>query len=76
MNEYFYMKAVNLDEVYNFLLLSFSFVVIKMLKKLTTYLHLMVFLTFHTCGLTPLEPNLTAVGWRAKNIWSSGVEVR
>ena len=31
-----------------------------------TYLDLMVFLTFHTCSLTPLEPNLTVVAWRTK----------
>jgi 16S rRNA C967 or C1407 C5-methylase (RsmB/RsmF family) len=37
-----------------------------MLKKLITYLDLRVFLTFHTCTLTPLEPNLTVVAWRAK----------
>jgi hypothetical protein len=37
-----------------------------MLKKLIAYSDLMVFLTFHTRGLTPLEPNLTEVVWRAK----------
>ena len=30
---------------------------------------------FHTCNLTPLEANLTAVAWRAKKSWSSGTEV-
>ena len=29
----FYMKIIDLDEIYNFLLLSFSFEVVKMLKK-------------------------------------------
>ena len=38
-----------------------------------TYLDLRVFLTFHTCSLTPLEPNLTAVAWRKKN-WSSDIK--
>jgi hypothetical protein len=46
-----------------------------MLKKLIAYLDLRVFLTFHTCSLTPLEPNLTVVAWRAKKVWSSGAEV-
>jgi len=40
-----------------------------------TYLDLRVFLTFYTCSLTPLEPNLTAVAWRAKKSWNSGAEV-
>jgi hypothetical protein len=31
-----------------------------------TYLDLRVFSTFHTCSLTPLESNMTAVAWRAK----------
>ena len=34
-----------------------------------------IFLSFHTCGLTPLEPNLTTLAWRAKNFWSNGVGV-
>ena len=29
----FYMKIIDLDEIYNFLVLSFSFKVVKMLKK-------------------------------------------
>jgi len=33
-----------------------------------TYLDLRAFLTFYTCSLTPLEPNLTAVTWRAKKV--------
>ena len=33
-----------------------------------TYLDLRVFLTFHTCSLTPLEPKLTAVAWRAQKV--------
>ena len=48
---------------------SFDFFHLKSLrcsKKLMTYLDLRVFLTFHTYGLTPLEPNLTVVAWRAK----------
>ena len=58
----FYMKIIDLDEIYNFLVLSFfSFKVVKMLKKLMAYLDLRVFLTFHTYNLTPLELNLTAV---------------
>jgi len=57
----FYIKIVDLDEVYNFLVLSFLFKVVKMLKKLIAYLHLRVFFTFHIHDLTPLEPNLTAV---------------
>jgi len=32
------------------------------------YLDLRVFLSIHTCGLTSLEPNLTAVAWRAKKL--------
>jgi hypothetical protein len=61
------MKIIDLDETYNFLVLSFFlFEVVKMLKKLIAYLDLRIFLTFHTCCLTPLEPSLTAVAWRAK----------
>jgi len=30
------------------------------------YLDLIVFSTFYPYSLTPLEPNLTAVAWRAK----------
>ena len=30
----FYMKIIDLDEIYNFLILSFSFEVVKMLKKI------------------------------------------
>jgi len=37
-----------------------------MLKKLIAYSHIRVFFTFHTRSLTPLEPNLTVVAWRAK----------
>ena len=37
-----------------------------MLKKLIANLDPRVFLTFHTRSLTPLEPNLTEVAWRAK----------
>ena len=33
-----------------------------------TYLDLRVFLSFYTCLLTSLEPNLTTVAWRAKII--------
>ena len=54
------MKIIDLDEIYNFLVLSFSFEVIKMLKKLMTYLDLRVFSTFHTYSLTALKPKLTA----------------
>ena len=60
------MKIIDLDEIYNFIVLSFPFEVVKILKKLITYLELRIFSTFHTCSLTPLEPNLTAVAWRAK----------
>ena len=61
------MKIIHLDEIYNFLVLSFfSFEVVKMLKKLMTYLDLRVFLTFHPDSLTALEPRLTAVAWRAQ----------
>jgi len=35
-------------------------------RKIITYLGLMVFLTFHTRGLTPLELNLTEVARREK----------
>jgi hypothetical protein len=59
------MKIVDLDEIYKFLLLSFPFEVVKMLKKFIAYLDLRVFSIFHTCSLTPLEPNLTAVAWKA-----------
>ena len=69
------MKIIDLDEIYNFLVLSFfSFEVVKMLKKLMIYLGLRVFLTFHTCSLTTLEPKLTAVAWRAQKNCSSGAE--
>ena len=37
-----------------------------MLEKLIAYLDLMVFLTFCTRSLTPLEPNLTEVALGAK----------
>ena len=37
-----------------------------MLKKLIAYLDLRVFSTIHTRSLTPLEPNMTEVAWRAK----------
>ena len=30
------------------------------------YLDLRIFLTFHTCSLTPLEPNLTGSGMEGK----------
>ena len=30
----FYIKIIDLDEIYNFLVLSFSFEVVKMLKKI------------------------------------------
>jgi hypothetical protein len=59
------MKIVDLDETYNFLVLSFLFEIVNA-KKIIAYLDLRVFLTFHTCSLTPLEPNLTAVAWTAK----------
>ena len=70
------MKIINLDEIYNFLVLIFSFEVVKMLKKLMTYLDLRVFSTFHTCSLRALEPKLTAVAWRAQKSWSSSAEDR
>ena len=61
------MKIIDLDEIYNFLVLSFfSFKVVKIRKKLMAYLDLIVFSTFYTCNLTPLESNLTAVARRAK----------
>ena len=62
----FYIKIIDLDEIYNFLVLSFSFEVVKMWKKLMTYLDIRVFLTFHTCSLTVLELKVTAVAWMAK----------
>jgi len=43
-----------------------------MLKKLIAYLDLRVFLTFHTCSLTPLEPNLTEVRVEGKRVQSRG----
>ena len=33
-----------------------------------TYLDLRVFSTFHTCSLTPLELNLTAMTWKGKKV--------
>jgi hypothetical protein len=39
------------------------------------YLELRVFLFLHTCVLAPLEPNLTAVAWRATKIWRSDAKV-
>ena len=62
----FYMKIIDLDEIYNFLVLSFLFEVVKMLKKLITYLDLRVFSSFHTYSLTALEPKLTEVAWRTR----------
>ena len=62
----FYIKIIDLDEIYNFLVLSVSFEVVKMLKKLLTYLDIRVFSTFHTYSLTTLEPKLMAVAWRAQ----------
>ena len=72
----FYIKIIDLNEIYNFLVLSFSFEVIKMLKKLITYLDLRVFSSFHTCSLAALEPKLTEVAWRTRKSWSSGAEDR
>ena len=40
------MKIIDLDEIYKFLVLSFSFEVVKMLKKYKTYLRLRVFFVF------------------------------
>jgi len=34
------MKIINLDEIYNFLVLSFSFEVVKMLKKINNIFEL------------------------------------
>ena len=36
----FYMKIIDLDEIYNFLVLSFSFEVVKMLKKINNIFRL------------------------------------
>ena len=72
----FYMKIIDLDEIYNFLVLSFSFEVVKMLKKLMTYLDLRVFSSFHTYNLSTLELKLTAVACRAQKSWSSDAEDR
>ena len=72
----FYMKIIDLDEIYNFLVLSFLFEVVKMLKKLIIYLYLRVFSSFHTCSLTVLEPKLTELAWRTRKSWSSDVEDR
>ena len=60
------MKIIDFDEIYNFLVLNFLFEIVKMLKKLIAYLDTRVFLTFYAHSLTPLEPNLTEVAWRAK----------
>ena len=58
----FYMKIIDLDEIYNFIVLSFFYLkLLRCSKKLMTYLDLRAFSTFHTCSLTPLEPKLTAV---------------
>ena len=70
------MKIIDLNEIYNFLVLSFSFEVIKMLKKLITYLDLRVFSSFHTCSWMALEPKLMEVAWRTRKSWSSDAENR
>ena len=36
----FYIKIIHLDEIYNFLVLSFSFEVVKMLKKINNIFQL------------------------------------
>ena len=69
------MKIIDLDEIYNFLDLSFFHLKwLRYSKKLMTYLNLRLFSTFHACSLTALEPKLTAVAWRAQKSWSSSAE--
>ena len=62
------MKIIVFDEIRNFLILSFFFHLrsLRYSKNLIAGSDQRVFLTFHTCSLTPLEPNLTEVAWRAK----------
>ena len=58
----FYIKIIDLDEIYNFLILGFFHLKsLRCLKKLMAYLDLRVFFTFHICSLTALESKLTVV---------------
>ena len=73
----FYMKIIDLDEIYNFLVLSFFHLKsLRCSKKLIIYLNLRAFSSFHTCSLTALEPKLTKVAWMTRKSWSSGAEDR
>ena len=67
------MKIIDLDEIYNFLVLSFfSFEVVKILKKINDiFKHKGIFDFSHL-----LEPKLTTVAWRAQKSWSSDAENR
>ena len=60
------MKIIDLDEIYNFVVLSFSFEVVKMLKTINDIFRLKGIFDFSHCSLTPLELNLTVVTWRVK----------
>ena len=62
----FYMKIIDLNEIYNFLVLSFSFEVVKMLKKINDIFRLNGIFDFSHLRLTALEPKLTTVAWRAQ----------
>ena len=66
----------DLVEIYNFLVLSFSFEVVKMLKKINNIFRLKGIFVFSHLQLTALEPKLTAVAWKAQKSWSSGAEDR
>jgi len=72
----FYMKITDLDEIYNFLVEFFHLKSLRCSKKIIIYLNLRVFLSFHTCSLTVLEPKLTEVAWRTQKSWSSDAEDR
>ena len=73
----FYMKIIDLDEIYNFLVLIFFHLKsLRCSKKLMSYLDLRIFSTFHTCSLIALEPKLTAVVWRTQKSWNSDAEDR
>ena len=67
----FYIKIIDLDEIYNFLVLSFSFEVVKMLKKINDIFRFKGIFDF-----SHLQSKLMAVAWRAQKSWSSGAEDR
>ena len=72
----FYMKIIDLDDIYNFLVLNFSFEVVKMLKKINDIFRLKGIFDFSHLQLDTVRAQFDGSGMEGKKCWSSDAEDR